>query len=87
MQPREFMQTTALGVGLTCLPPTNIVTGINGELSPELKKIITGSLKKIRHFDSSRIMAPWDGPLATNVWMMRNLINKFVGQRDVKSSI
>ncbi len=50
MQRRKFLQSTALGTGLTCLSPFEIIAGINGEKYPELKKHkITKVERILRH--------------------------------------
>jgi len=49
MQRRKFIQGTALGTGLTCLSPWNVIANINGERYPELKKHKIAKVERVRY--------------------------------------
>ena len=49
MERRKFIQSTALGAGLTCLSPLDIFAGPNGEKFPELKKHKITKIERVEY--------------------------------------
>ena len=49
MKRRKFVQNTALGLGLACLSPLDILAGINGEKHPELKKHKITKVERVKY--------------------------------------
>ena len=49
MNKRDFIRNTALGLGLACLSPLDILAGINGEKHPELKKHKITKVERVKY--------------------------------------
>jgi len=47
MQRRNFIQTTVLGAGITCISAPHLFAGVNGEKYPELKKHKITKIEKV----------------------------------------